>query len=352
MLAVESKASAASAVAMPSFDPGAPFDWKEIMDPVKPFLKTVGRHLEEQVNAFEPEIAEYALYALANQGKQLRSILVALSGRAAEQPSEELVTVAVIIEMIHLATLVHDDIVDAAQMRRCRPTVAAHWGNEVSVLLGDCLFAQALKLATGSLSLENCRAVAAAAKAVCSGEILQTLRRHHFQISREEYFKVLAMKTGELFALSCDLGAALSGATGPQRTALRQFGMALGTAYQVYDDCLDLFGSEAVVGKSLATDLAHGKLTLPALVALERADPPDQDRLKEIVRDWNVKSLRVLLELLKRYDALNESRQVVHQFIQLARQNLRELPDSRSRTALIGLTFFFAQQTDALGVVS
>src|SRR5204863_3955488 len=143
---------------------------------------------------------------------------------------------------------------DAAKIRRGRPTMAAHWGNEISVLLGDCLFAHALKLAAGFPTTEICRAVAAATNTVCSGEILQTQRRRNFELSRAEYFKVLQMKTGELFALSCDLGAYLSGAGAVQRSALRQYGLAMGTAYQIYDDCLDLFGSEVSAGKSLGTD--------------------------------------------------------------------------------------------------
>jgi octaprenyl-diphosphate synthase len=352
MLAVEPKASIVTARGRLGLESGSAFQWKDIIGPIKTFLKTVGRRLEEQVGAFEPEIAEYAQYALANQGKQLRPALIALSGRATEPPPEALVTAAVIIEMIHLATLVHDDIMDAAQIRRCRPTVAANWGNELSVLLGDCLFAHALKLATEKMSLDICQSVAAASKAVCSGEILQTLRRHDFEITRAEYFKILSMKTGELFALSSDLGAALSGASPTERAALRQFGLALGTAYQVYDDCLDLFGTEAVVGKSLATDLAHGKLTLPALVVRDRATPSDLSRFKELIRGWDRQSLPALLELLSRYDALSESRQAIHQFIESARDHLRELPESWDSSALLGLTHFFAQQTDALGVVS
>src|ERR1043166_5122876 len=244
--------------------------WKQIVGSADPFLQGVGRCLEEQILAFDPEIAVYARYALTGQGKQLRPALVALSAAATGQLNEAHTLAAVTIEMVHLATLVHDDVMDEADIRRGRPTLAASWGNEISVLVGDCLFAHALKLAASFPTPEICRAVAAATNTVWSGEILQTHRQRQFPFSREEYFKVLEMKTAELFALSCDLGAWLCGATPADRSALRQFGMALGTAYQVYDDCLDLFGSEALVGKSLGTDLANGKLTLPVLGSEER----------------------------------------------------------------------------------
>src|SRR5438477_4022076 len=282
MLAADTKAVAVAAPARQ-----APHSWRQIVEPVEPFLKAVAKGLAEQVQTFDPEIASYAQYALTNQGKQLRPALVALSANATGKADDSLITVAVIIEMIHLATLVHDDVMDAAALRRQQPTLAANWGNQISVLVGDCLFAHALKLAAGFPTSEICRAVSAATKTVCSGEILQTHRRRQFQFSREEYFKVLEMKTAELFALSCDLGAWLCGATPCERAALRQFGLALGTAYQVFDDCLDLFGSEASVGKSLGTDLASGKLTLPLLVALERCAVADRAKLERWIQKWD-----------------------------------------------------------------
>src|SRR5581483_3633234 len=215
--------------------------WKDIAEPVEPFLKAVADRLARQVHEFDPAISPYAEYALTGQGKQLRPALVAVSASATGQLNDSHITVAVIIEMVHLATLVHDDVMDEAEIRRARPTLAANWGNEIAVLFGDCLFAEALKLSASFPTTEICRAVAMATNTVCSGEILQTQRRRNFQLSRSDYFRVLEMKTAELFALSCDLAAFLSGATASQRAALRQFGLAFGTAYQVWDDCVDLF---------------------------------------------------------------------------------------------------------------
>jgi len=194
-----------------------------------------------------------------------------------------------------------------------------------------------------------CRAVASATNTVCSGEILQTHRRLNFAVSRAEYFKVLGMKTAELFALSCELGALLAGAGAAERKALRDYGMALGTAYQIYDDCVDVFGSEASVGKSLGTDLASGKLTLPILVVLERANAEEKARLRELVEAWRPHHLEKVVELLRQHDALKESRRVIFQYLAEANKALEILPESEGRAALPMLSEFLGRQTIALG---
>jgi octaprenyl-diphosphate synthase len=188
-----------------------------------------------------------------------------------------------------------------------------------------------------------------ATNTVCSGEILQTQQRRNFQFSQDEYFKVLEMKTAELFALSCDLGACLAGATTTQRTALREFGVALGTAYQVYDDCLDLFGSEAAAGKSLGTDLAKGKLTLPILRFWQRASAPDKVTMQQLIEKWEPRSLAQVQELLAKHDTLAESLEIIQQYLKQARGKLNALPASANQAGLIGLTQFLARQTESLG---
>lgn len=347
MFAADSKAITTSAAETPRTKPGD--SWKAIIEPIEPFLQSVGTRLAKQVTSFEPDLVSYAEYALNGNGKHLRPALVALTANAVGEVSDAHVTVAVIIEMVHLATLVHDDVMDEAEIRRGRLTLAANWGNEIAVLFGDCLFAQALKLAASFPTPEICRAVAMATNTVCSGEILQTQHRRDFEFTRDKYFKVLEMKTAELFALSCELGGCLSGTDAEQRTALRQFGLAFGTAYQVHDDCIDLFGTEASAGKSLGTDLAKGKLTLPVLIVWERADPKDRNRLQELIQSWQTGSIEQISELLFKYEALNASIEIVHQYLEQSRRVLRALPASTGRTGLLGLTEFLAQQTDALG---
>jgi octaprenyl-diphosphate synthase len=319
---------------------------------VEPFLDQVSEQLSQQVEHFDAEVASLARYVLSNQGKQLRPVLVGLSAEATGHLSEAHVTAAVIVEMVHLATLVHDDVMDEAAIRRRRPTAAVHWGNEISVLLGDCLFAHALKLAASYPTPEVCRAVAAATNTVCSGEILQTLRRRQLELSHADYFKMLEMKTGELFGLSCELGAFLSGAADDEKNALRRFGLLFGTAYQIYDDCLDLFGAEVAAGKSLGTDLAHGKLTLPVLIFLERARPDDRAQLSGWLAKWKTEYLPRVVELVEKYEVLHASRALVGQRLVAARRHLRFLAPSESRAAFEAMAGFLEQQTLALGVSS
>ena len=347
MLALEPSLAAAPAASPP---PNALPGWKQIVQSVEPFLQGVAERLAAQADEFEPQIAAYAQYALTAQGKQLRPVLVALSGEAAGGLNDAHLTVAVIIEMVHLATLVHDDIIDEAALRRGRPSLAANWGTEVSVLLGDCLFAHALKLAASFPTPEICREVAAATNTVCAGEILQTRDRGNFDVARGQYYKVLAMKTAELFALSCHLGGLLSKAPAPRRKALRQYGLALGTAYQLYDDCLDVLGSEAAAGKSLGGDLAKGKMTLPVLILRDRAVPGDQHQLRDWLQNWEPAHLAGVVGLIEKYDAFTESRTVIQHYLSAARQALAGLPASEGRAKLAGVTHFLAEQTAALGV--
>ena len=162
---------------------------------------------------------------------------------------------------------------DEAEVRRGRPTLASKWGNSVAVLTGDCLFAHSLKLASEFPTTDVCRAVSTSTRNVCSGEIIQSHRKGNLRLSEAEYLKIIRMKTGELFALACELGGSLADATPDEVQALRNYGMALGTAYQIYDDCLDLFGAEETAGKSLGTDIAGGKATLPVLLLQQQAGP-------------------------------------------------------------------------------
>jgi octaprenyl-diphosphate synthase len=350
MLAARPKAVAAPVVEPPSADPG--LLWKEIVGPMEPFLDSVAARLTEQVNAFDPGLRPYAEYALSGQGKQLRPALVALTADALGQLRKSHATVAVIIEMVHLATLVHDDVMDEAEIRRGRLTLAANWGNEVAVLFGDCLFAQALELAAGFPTPEVCRAVAAATNRVCAGELLQNQHRRDFRVSRREYYSVLEMKTAELFALSCDLGAFSSGAAAAQRATLRDFGLCFGTAYQLYDDCLDFFGTEVAAGKSLGTDLAKGKLTLPVLLLWERVGAADRARLEELVQRWPPGAFHQVVALLHRYGIVSPSLEVIHKHLRQAHERLRALPEFGGATGLLRLTEFLGRQADALGVCS
>jgi octaprenyl-diphosphate synthase len=349
MLAAESKVTSSKIIAdSPNAIPNR--SWQQIVRPVEPFLHAVAQRLFQQAHEFDPQIVLYAQHALNSSGKHLRPTLVALAANTFGKTNDSHVTAAVIIEMVHLATLVHDDVMDEAEIRRGQLTVAANWGNEIAVLFGDCLFAQALKLAASFPTPEVCRAVAMATNTVCSGEILQTQQRRNFIASRRDYFRVIEMKTAELFTLSCDLAAFLGNAKSEQRAALREFGAAFGTAYQVYDDCVDLFGSEADAGKSLGTDLAKGKLTWPLLLAWERANAADRAHLENLIENWQPENFSAVNGLLARYETFEPSLQAIERYLAQARRALLVLPDSSGREGLLALLNFLAQQTDALAV--
>ena len=311
-------------------------DWETISEPLQPFLADVTRRLRAEVGAFDPAIANFVQYALSNSGKQLRPMLVGLGAGGAESINNDHTTIAVTIEMVHLATLVHDDVMDEARVRRRRPTLAANWGNEIAVLAGDCLFAQALQRASELPTPVICRAVSRATKNVCTGEILQTLQRGNYDISRDEYMKVVRMKTAELFALACELGAELSEGGAVRREALHNYGLALGTAYQIYDDCMDVFGSEPRAGKSLGTDLITGKPTLPVLAALEELSAGEAQRLRDIVTGWESGRTNELHELLHQAGALAECMRVIGELLDEARVVVAELP-SNGRDGLLAL---------------
>jgi len=332
----------------PTSDPTC--SWKNIVEPVEPFLHAVTEQLIWQAREFDPQIIPYAQHALNNGGKNLRPTLVALAGACFGKPTEAHVTAAVIIEMVHLATLVHDDVMDEADIRRGNPTLAAKWGNEIAVLFGDCLFAQALKLASSFPTTEVCRAVSLATNTVCSGEILQTQQRRNFEAARKDYFRVIGMKTGELFTLSCDLAAFLSGAKPEERAALCEFGAAVGTAYQIYDDCVDLFSTETEAGKTLGTDLAKGKLTWPVLLAWESATAADRVLLEKLIANWQPGNLLEINHLLTKYETFGPSVQMVERYLDVALNALKKVPASPGRAGLLGLTNFLAQQTSTLAV--
>ena len=314
-----------------------PADWEAISEPLQPFLADVTRRLRAEVGAFDPAIANFVQYALTNSGKQLRPMLVSLGAGGAESINNDHTTIAVVIEMVHLATLVHDDVMDEARVRRRRPTLAANWGNEIAVLAGDCLFAQALQRASELPTPVICRAVARATKNVCTGEILQTLQRGNYEISRDEYMKVVRMKTAELFALACELGAELSGGDAVRREALRNYGLALGTAYQIYDDCMDVFGSEPRAGKSLGTDLITGKPTLPILAALGELSAGEVQRLRDVVADWESGRTDELHGLLHQAGTLAECLRVIEELLDDARTTAAELPANAGCDGLMAL---------------
>jgi octaprenyl-diphosphate synthase len=274
---------------------------------VQPHLEKVEARIAEQAAAFDPAIEGYVSYAIGGRGKRLRPLVALLAAGATGEINAGHVDLAVIVELIHIATLVHDDIMDEADRRRGQPTVNARWGNSLSVLLGDCLFAHALTLSANFDEAEISRAIARTASEVCAGEMIQTQRRFDLQLRVEDYLKIVAMKTGSLFAVGAELSARISGADQTKIDILRQFGMRAGTAYQIYDDCLDLAGSEAATGKTLGTDLRKGKFTLPVLNFLRSASEFEREQCSALILANRIDEVTELLRNGANNGALNAS---------------------------------------------
>ncbi len=249
---------------------------------LKPHMAGLDLYLREQIAAFEPEIRTMADYCIDTSGKRIRPALVFLSGwRGEGAPSANLIKAAAVVELVHLATLVHDDIMDGADLRRNRRTAAREYGSTAAVLLGDALFSHALHLAAQFPSTEVCHVVSESTRKVCAGEIVQTMRRGSTNVTRADYWRIIDLKTAELFRVSCFLGARLAGFSDAYVADVARFGRHLGIAYQIYDDLADFFGDEQRIGKTLGTDLASGKITLPLQVLMERLPAGERTALTD-----------------------------------------------------------------------
>ena len=305
--------------------------------PVAGYLEELDRRVLAQASEFDPDVVAYLEYVLGCHGKRLRPTLALLSGLGTGGITDNHLDLGIIVEMIHLATLVHDDIMDGASQRRGQPTAAHRWGAEISVLVGDCLFAHALKLCATRFSQEISREISSAVCEVCSGEILQTQRRFDLSLGLDDYMRIIRMKTGELFRIPCELAAKLNGAPEPVCAGLRRYGESLGIAYQIYDDILDLLGTEEETGKTLGTDLERGKITLPLLYLLESVDGAEHEALCESLLHGNGQGdggSRAIIAMAKERGALRRSVDTLRQTLAACTASLEVLPAGPARESL------------------
>jgi octaprenyl-diphosphate synthase len=307
---------------------------------VRPQLERVEVSIRDQVRAFDPAVEPYVSYVCNTSGKRIRPALSILTGGALGGVAEGHLKIGVILELIHMATLVHDDIIDGAVTRRMIPTANAKWGAGLSVLLGDALFSHALALATEFDDISICRKVGRASREVCEGEIVQTQRRWDLTLTKADYFRIIEMKTGALFAAATGIAAAISGADAETEAKLFDYGLKLGTAYQIYDDCLDLVGSEEAVGKTLRTDLEKGKLTLPILNLLESASETQRTKLHKRIIDQEALDLPVLVGIAEYEGAIESAVDTAMEMLGTCRQHLVGLPGGEHVAALEQITWF------------
>jgi octaprenyl-diphosphate synthase len=272
------------------------------------------------------------------RGKRLRPALVLLTGRACGDLTSAHPVLAAVVEMIHTATLVHDDILDESMVRRHAATINAEWGNETAVLMGDYLFTHAFHLAASLETTLACRWIGHATNLVCEGEMQQVHNRGNFDLDEDEYFAIIRGKTAELTAVSCRLGAHYAGAPELTVRAMDDYGRDLGVAFQIADDVLDIWGEERSVGKSLGTDLEKQKLTLPLIRLLATASPETAGAIRQFLSEAGPDNRRDLRDQLERSNALHYAWEQAEHHAARAASALDHLPDSPSRATLRALT--------------
>lgn len=296
-------------------------------------LASVEERIRAQAREFDPAVEAYVAYACESSGKRLRPALALLAAGSTGGIAAPQIDLAVIMELIHAATLVHDDIIDGADLRRNQPTPNAKWGNAISVLLGDCMFAHALKLSTHFNNGDVAKKIANAAAEVCSGEIIQTQRRFDMTLGVPDYFKIIEMKTAALFAAATELGALLNeGTPAPTVAALHAYGLKLGTAYQIYDDCLDIAGEESKAGKTLGSDLRKGKLTLPVLLLLDGSSDTERARWTRSIVEG--RETEALLQAVRASGSLEKTIGTARTMLKEALDGLQAVPANAYRDGM------------------
>ncbi len=319
---------------------------------IRPELEKVEEAILQQAKAFDPAVEGYVAYVCKSSGKRIRPALALLVGGATGGVKEDHRRLSVILEMIHIASLVHDDIMDGADIRRGLPTAAAKWGNSLSVLLGDSLFAYALELATEFNDTAICRSIAKASRDVCCGEIFQTQRRFDLNLSVADYFRMIEMKTAALFAAATELGALINHQSPEIVGALKSYGMKLGTAYQIYDDCLDLVGDEKTVGKTLGTDIVKGKLTLPIIYLLQSATDPQKTKLSRMLLKGEPMDTSILAGIADYVGSIERAIVTAQELLREAADELIGLADSPQVHAMRQVTGYLHNLLDKCRAVA
>ncbi|MDI3327369.1 MAG: polyprenyl synthetase family protein [Alicyclobacillaceae bacterium] len=305
-------------------------------------LRLVEHILETEIESREPALEQASLYLLQSGGKRLRPLVVLLSGRfGVRRRSEVLARSAAALEMIHMATLVHDDVIDQADTRRGKPTMKAAWGDQMALYAGDFLLARALELLATVSDRRLHETTAGAIAEMCLGELEQIHDLFRSDQSLFRYFRRIRRKTALLMAVSCFVGARVSEADAPKTRTLWRFGYHLGMAFQIIDDILDLTGDVSVLGKPVGHDLVQGNLTLPVLLALR--DSVLRRRFAPIIRPGMTREeAEEVAEAVRRSGGVEQARRVAEDYVRRARKDLAELPPSWAREALDAVVEFVA----------
>jgi octaprenyl-diphosphate synthase len=306
----------------------------DLFSPIAGDLDEVERVLARTLESPRPHVRELVAHLGHFRGKRLRPALLLLTARACGRLTPAHHTLAAVVEMIHTATLVHDDVLDSAAVRRHAATVNAGWGNQTSVLLGDFLFTHAFHLSSTVGDVRACQIIGASTNRVCEGELQQVCQRGNLALSEAEYFDIIDAKTAELTACCCRLGALFSGVAPAVVEALARYGRHLGVAFQIADDLLDLLGEEDTAGKSLGTDLEQQKMTLPLIRLLAGAPREQASRFRQMLRTPGNHKRELFRPFLEESGSLAYARERAEDFARRARAELDCLPPSECRAIL------------------
>ena len=313
---------------------------KEILDLVRGDLDRVESVIGLESIASVEAVTTIGRYLQAGGGKRLRPILVLLSSKLAGHTSDGSIQMAAVVEMIHTATLVHDDVIDIAKTRRGRPSANALWGNHSCVLAGDWLYMQAFQIALRERNFRVLDLLISLTQMMVEGELLQLERIGKIGISEADYMELVDRKTASLFSACARLGAMMGGADESMESRLGEFAWNLGIAFQLVDDVLDFTSRESVLGKPVGSDLREGKVTLPLIYALQLATDEERRLVQDVLTDGNYDRVPFpkILELIERHQGIEKARERAVAFTEKARSIIAEFPESPYQRALGAVT--------------
>lgn len=313
---------------------------REIYELVKADLEKVEHEIGVESMASVTAVTTISKYLNANGGKRLRPILLLLACRLVGDAGDSAIRLAAVVEMIHTATLVHDDVIDVAETRRGKPSPNMVWGNHTSVLAGDWLYMQAFQIALRERNFHVLDILIALTQRMVEGELIQLERIGQIAITEADYMELVDRKTASLFAACAQLGTVVGGADEATEQKLGDFAWNLGIAFQLVDDILDFTARENILGKPVGNDLREGKVTLPLVYGLERASAEDRDLIETVLRDRNYDAAPFarVLDFLERSGGIERARERAHAFADKARSILNEFPESAYQRALLAVT--------------
>jgi octaprenyl-diphosphate synthase len=320
----------------------------EIFALIRDELAAFEQEFARQIASDVPLIAEIGRYVKDGGGKRIRPTLLLLSAKLWGHPvTPATIRLAVVVEFIHTATLVHDDIIDGAHVRRGRPSVNARWGNQITVLMGDWLYMRAFEMALEERSFEILDLLTRITRKMTEGELIQLGHIGDLFITRERYFEILRRKTAYLFSACAEIGGILGGASPVEKLALREYGMNLGTAFQLIDDVLDFVADEESLGKPAGSDLREGKLTLPLILLVERGEPRHLEMVRAVLSDGDYTRVtrQELVAVLEAEGFLDRAREEARAYARRASACLRALAPSPYRDALDRIAHFTVERT-------